>query len=106
MQINVKGHGLQVTPALRDHAIARFERLSRYLDDVHGLDVVLNVEKHVHKAEATAQLSGCVLHAQASADDMYAAIDGLSAKMEQQVRKEKGKRADVHADAVRSTRYG
>lgn len=106
MQINVKGHGLQVTPALRDHAISRFERLTRYLDDVHGLDVVLNVEKYIHKAEATARISGRVLHAHASADDMYAAIDGLGAKMEQQVRKEKGKRTDVHADAVRSVRYG
>lgn len=105
MQINVKGHQVEVTAALRDYATAKFERITRHFDHLHEFTIVLGLEKLLHKAEATIQLSGKTLHADATAVDMYAAIDALVDKVDTQVRKHKEKVTDHHADAVRATRY-
>ena len=102
MQINVKGHQVEVTPALRDYAQTKFERVH---DHLHDVSVTLGVEKLLHKAEVTLQLSGKTLHADATAPDMYAAIDALIDKVETQLRKHKEKLTDHHADAVRAARY-
>jgi len=109
MQITVKGHQVDVTPALHDYATSKFERVTRHCDHLHELNVVLGVEKLLHKAEATMQFSGKktgrTLHADATATDMYAAIDALVDKVDQQVRKHKEKLKDHHAETVRATRY-
>lgn len=105
MQIIVKGHQVDVTAALRDYATTKFERVTRHFDHLHELNIVLGIEKLLHKAEATIQLSGKKLHADATAVDMYAAIDALVDKIDTQVRKHKEKITDHHADAVRATRY-
>lgn len=105
MQINVKGHQVEVTPALRDYATAKFERVTRFWDQLHELNVVLGLEKVMHKAEARMQLSGKSLQADATAADMYAAIDLLVDKVEMQLRKHKGKQTDHRAEAVRASRY-
>ena len=55
MQINVKGHQVDVTPALHDYVTSKFERVTRHYDHLHELNVVLGVEKLLHKAEATIQ---------------------------------------------------
>jgi len=105
MQINVKGHQVEVTPALRDYATGKFDRLTQHIDHLHELTIVLGVEKLLHKAEATMQLSGKVVHADATSPDMYAAIDTLVDKVDTQLRKYKEKLTDHHADAVRASRY-
>jgi putative sigma-54 modulation protein len=105
MQINVKGHQVEVTTALRDYTASKFERVTRVFDQLHDISVVLGIEKLLHKAECTMQLSGKTLHADATAPDMYAAIDALIDKVDTQLRKHKEKLTDHHADAVRATRY-
>lgn len=105
MQIKVTGHKIDVTPALRDYATEKLERLSRYFDQVQELNVVLGLEKLLHKVEATVVMSGKTLHAVATASDMYAAIDVLVDKLETQVRKHKEKVTAHHANTVRSARY-
>jgi putative sigma-54 modulation protein len=105
MQIIVKGHQVDVTPALHDYATSKFERVTRHFDHLHELNVVLGVEKLLHKAEATILLPGRTLHAVATSTDMYAAIDALVDKIDTQVRKHKEKLTDHHAETVRSTRY-
>jgi len=62
---------------------------------------VLTVEKHVrHKAEATLMLRGNKIHADATEDNMYAAIDALADKLDRSVKKHKEKASDHHADEV------
>ncbi|MCK9538381.1 ribosome hibernation-promoting factor, HPF/YfiA family [Dokdonella sp.] len=106
MQIIVKGHQVEVTPALRDYATSKFERVTRFWDQLHEINVVLGLEKVMHKAEVNMQLSGKALHAEAVATDMYAAIDTLVDKVEMQLRKHKGKQTDHRAETVRAARYG
>ena len=109
MQITIQGHQVDVTPALRDYAMGKFDRVTRHFDHLHELTIVLGIEKVLHKADATMQFSGKkagrTLHANATATDMYAAIDALVDKIDKQVKKQKEKMTDHHADDVRSTRY-
>lgn len=87
MQINVTGHHVEVTPALRAYVTEKMQRISRHFDHVISINVILNVEKRKKEAEATVHAAGRSLFANASDDDMYAAIDGLVDKLDRQVRR-------------------
>jgi len=89
MQINITGHHVDLTPALRAYATEKLERLSRHFDHVISINVILKVDNHLQQAEATVNAAGKPLFAQDSGDDMYAAIDGLSDKLDKQVRRYK-----------------
>jgi putative sigma-54 modulation protein len=96
MQLTVTGHHIEITPALRDYVTSKMERLGRHFDRVTNLHVVLSVEKLRQKAEATLHVSGADLHANAEHEDMYAAIDALSDKLDRQIKKYKEKLKDHH----------
>ena len=105
MQITIKGHQIEVTPAMRKHTESKMERLTRHFDHLHELSIVFSIEKLLHKAEATIHVSGKDLHADAVAADMYSAIDALADKLTAQVRKHKEKVTDHHPREVLAARY-
>lgn len=97
MRIETHGHQIEVTPALRDYVENKFARLGRHFE--HPIDTVraqLSVEKPRHMAEATIKISGKTLHADADAQDMYAAIDLLADKLDRLLLKHKEKMVDHH----------
>lgn len=96
MQIDLTGHHIDITTALRDYVSDKFGRLERHFDDVINVHVILTVEKLRHKAEASLLVSGNKLFADATDGDMYAAIDSLIDKLDRQVVKHKEKRKDHH----------
>ncbi|MDE1899619.1 MAG: ribosome-associated translation inhibitor RaiA [Xanthomonadaceae bacterium] len=104
MQVQISGHQIEVTAALRDHVQSKLDRLGRHFDHVTGLSVVLSVEKLVHRAEGTLAVAGRTLHAEASDGDMYASVDLLVDKLVAQLRKYKEKVTDHHRDEARDVR--
>lgn len=94
MQINVTGHHIDITNALRNYVHEKFKRLERHFTHVIDAHVILTVEKLRHKAEASMFVSGNKLFADAVEEDMYAAIDGLVDKLDRQVVKHKEKLKD------------
>lgn len=94
MQINLTGHHIDITPAMRHYVNEKLEKLARHFDGVENVHVVLAVEKMVQKAEATIHVSGADLFADAESENMYAAIDALADKLDRQVIKHKEKRQD------------
>mgnify|MGYP000503002777 CR=1 FL=1 len=97
MQINITGHHIDVTDALRSKVTEKLAKLERHFDHVTDVHVILSVEKLRHKAEATVLVAGNQIHAESVAEDMYAAIDGLVDRLDRQVRKHKEKITDHHA---------
>ena len=91
MQITISGHHVEVTPALREYVLTKFDRLQRHFDQITNTDVTLIVEKLVQKAEATIHVSGADIFANAESEDMYAAIDLLADKLDRQLIKHKEK---------------
>jgi putative sigma-54 modulation protein len=91
MQINITGHHVDITDSLKDYVKSKFIRLERHSDQINNVHVILNIEKHNQKAEATLHLNGSEVFATAEHTDMYAAIDGLIDKLDRQVLKHKEK---------------
>ena len=91
MQINLTGHHMDITEALRNYVDSKLVRLERHFDHVINVHVILSVEKLRQKAEATLHLNGAEVFADCVEEDMYAAIDGLIDKLDRQVKKHKEK---------------
>ena len=96
MQLNLSGHHVAISPALRKYVATKLKRPERHFDHVTNAHVVLSTEKLVRKAEATVHISGGQLFADSRKDDMYAAIDGLVDKLDQQVGRHKDKVTNHH----------
>jgi len=89
MQINITGHHVDVSPALRAYVTEKMQKLTRHFDQVNSINVILNVEKLQQHAEATVNAGGRTIFATETAKDMYASIDGLIDKLDRQVRRYK-----------------
>ena len=96
MQINITGHHVEVTPALRAYVTEKMQKLARHFDQVNSINVILNVEKLQQQAEATVSAAGRTIFAAESAMDMYASIDKLVDKLDRQVRRYKDRITDHH----------
>lgn len=94
MQINITGHHVEVTPALRAYVTEKLQRIARHFDQVTSINVILNVEKLQQQAEATVNAAGRTIFAAESAMDMYASIDKLVDKLDRQVRRYKDRITD------------
>lgn len=93
MNLNVSGHHLEVTPAIRSYVSSKLERVTRHFDHVIDAHVILSVEKLKQKAEVTLHVRGRDIHAECADGDLYAAIDLLVDKLDRQVLKHKDKSA-------------
>ena len=58
MQLNVSGHHVEVTEAMRGYVESKIERLERHFDIVSNVHCILTVEKLRHKAEAKVNVNG------------------------------------------------
>jgi len=100
MKLTISGHHLELTAPLKAYVTEKMKRLERHCDHLLNGQVILSVEKDRQKAEATVHSSGAKLHAECTHTDLYAAIDLLADKLDQQARKHKEKRRDHHASEV------
>lgn len=96
MQINVSGHHVEVSPALHDYVTTKMTRIERHFEQITSIDVILSVEKQRQKAEATIRFSGGEIFADIESDDMYAAIDAMTDKLDRQMIKHKEKSIGRH----------
>ena len=102
MQISVSGHHLDVTDSIRAYVLEKFEKLERHFEHITNIHVILELEKNVRKAEATVHIKGGELFADATHEDLYAAIDALVDKLDRQILKHKEKVIDrAHRSVAR-----
>lgn len=92
MQMNISGHHLEVTDALRSYVSTKIPRLERHFDQIGSVNVTLTLDHdYQHKAEANLHVKGSDLFAHAAEDNMYKAIDLLVDRLDRQLRKHKEK---------------
>ena len=104
MQLDLSGHHVEVTESLRAYVLKKFERISRHFEQLIDVHCVLPVEKLRQKAEATLHVRGNSIHADATEENMYAAIDLLADKLDRCLKKHKEKMTDHHAVEGRALR--
>jgi len=91
MKLNISGHHLDITPALRQHSNEKLSKIKHHFDQVIDVNMILEVQKDVQMAEATIHLRGADLFAKAQSSDMYVSIDQLINKLDSQIIKHKEK---------------
>lgn len=101
MNIKISGHHIEVTPALREYVLSKFDRVARHIDGVADVTIILSVEKLKEKerrqtAQATLRVKGCDIVVAQSHEDLYAAIDQLMNKLDRQVVDHNRRAKDQH----------
>ncbi|HET9404271.1 MAG TPA: ribosome-associated translation inhibitor RaiA [Burkholderiales bacterium] len=91
MNLHLTGHHLEITPSIRDYVSTKLERIKHHFDHVIDVNVILTVEKLQQKVEANVHVSGKDIFCESTANDMYAAIDGLMDKLDRTIIKHKEK---------------
>jgi putative sigma-54 modulation protein len=104
MNLQISGHHLELTPALREYVITKLDRVLRHFDQVIDGSVVLSVDNHREKdkrqkVEINLHLKGKDIFIESCDEDMYAAIDLMVDKLDRQVLRHKDK-IQGHAHAT------
>ncbi len=103
MNLQLSGHHLDITPAIRAYVTEKLSRVTRHFDHVIDVNVILSVSKLDQKIEANVHVRGKDIYVECVDANMYAAIDGLVDKLDRQILKHKEKSVDHHqGEAVRN----
>ena len=107
MQIKISGHGIEVTPALRDYVQQKAAKLEEYFKNIQKVEVVLDARsiadaERRQVAEVRAWMGGNkMVQAKEGGRDMYAAIDLVLEEVKKQIEKHKEK---MGHEKIRKTR--
>lgn len=94
MNYNIRGENIEVTPAIREYIEKKIAKLDRYFTESPNANVSVNLKVYQDKkskVEITIPMKDLVLRAEELHEDMYAAIDLITDKLERQIRKHKTK---------------
>jgi putative sigma-54 modulation protein len=90
--VKVTGLHVSITDAIKSYAESKVDLIHLDYPRIIDAQVVLDVEKHRHLAEVILHCNNHItIEASHECDDMYAAIDGVIAKVARQMRKWKTK---------------
>lgn len=84
---------MDVTPAMREYVEKKVSRLEKFFDapPEREVSVTMSVERGLHRVEVMLQVHGVLFRAEEASNDMYASIDLVVDKLEQQFNKYKSK---------------
>lgn len=91
MEFIIHGRKVEVTDAIRNYIEEKIGRLDKYFESPSDITatVVVKIRGNEQIVEVTIPLKGLLLRSEESHDDLYAAIDIVSDKLERQIRKNK-----------------
>lgn len=103
MNLQLSGHHLEITPAIRSYVTEKLSRITRHFDHVIDANVIMSVDKLAQKIEANVHVRGKDIYVECVDANLYAAIDGMVDKLDRQILKHKEKTVDHHQDeAIRN----
>jgi putative sigma-54 modulation protein len=104
--IKVTGRHVSITEAIKSYAESKIENIHLDYPRIMEAHAILDVEKHRHLAEVVLHCSNHItIEASHECDDMYAAIDGVIAKIARQMRKFKTKLLRNHRPRGRDIKH-
>ena len=95
MKFEYTGRHIEVTPALRSHVEAHFDRLNHLFDgDNSKAHIIIEVERGKHRSEVIVNWRKEILTATTSVSDMYKSLSQTIDKIEKQALRLKTKITD------------
>jgi putative sigma-54 modulation protein len=106
MNLQLSGHHVEISPALKAYAETKLERIVRHFDHIIEIAMILSIENPSEKdkrqcAEVNLRVKGNVFHAEHHAEDLYAAIDCVVDKLDRQLVKHKERLQDHKQEAAK-----
>ena len=103
MPVSVTFRNMESTAALKDYAVKKVEKISKFINKNMDARITLSVEKHLHNADIKLNTDGFFMRGREATDDMYAAIDSAIDKIERQLKKYKSKLHQYSSETLRET---
>ena len=94
MKINITGRHFDISEDLSQYAEKKLTKLEKYFHKLIDINLIMYMEKHLHKIEAVINGDGMKFYATEEANDMYSSVDMLVKSLEKQVVKNKEKHSD------------
>ena len=94
METRITARHFDLTPELRGFVEKQMNRMSRYFNHIIDCHLILDLEKSRITAELKVKVYGTILNSKESSFDMYASVEKVLSKMENQLKKYKGKLKD------------
>lgn len=92
MKYNIRGDKMVVTDAIKNYTMEKLDRLNKYFNDEDiTANVLTKIRGNKQIVEVTIPIDKFILRSEEANDDLYAAIDLVSDKLERQIRKNKTK---------------
>lgn len=106
MKYNIRGDKLIITDAIKDYTEEKLNRLNKYFkDDDITANVLAKVRGKDQIVEVTIPTNKFVLRSEENSDDLYAAIDLVTDKLERQIRKNKTRLNKNSKESVRQFNF-
>ena len=92
MKIIVDGRHVRITDAMRDYALEKAKKFSRFFDGIQSIHITLSVEKRMGTTEVVITASrGKTMICHTQSRDIYSSLDLAETNMKRQLRKHKEK---------------
>jgi putative sigma-54 modulation protein len=104
MRLELRGHHVEITPALRRLVGAKLAKIEQLLNDrAVSVKAILTVEKHRRRANITLHARGeKFLHGEAETDKWETSVSEAVEQISQQAQKVKNKRHDLTRHAIKT----
>lgn len=103
MQKTITARHFDLTEEMRERAESEMDGLTRYFENIISAELVLDLERHLHKAELRVKVYNHNITGTGETDDMYNSISVSVDKVKGQLKKYKGKLKDRRPEEISET---
>jgi putative sigma-54 modulation protein len=89
MELEFTFRNIEPTEAIKEWARKRFQKVTKHLREPSSAHLTLSVDKFRHRAEITVHSHGEILRATDETDDLYATLDQVMSRLEEQAQRAK-----------------
>lgn len=89
--IQVFGHNVLVTDAMKDYAIEKVSKIERFSDRIIDIVVTMDIQRIDHKVDIVMKVDHVKIRSSAVSENMYASIDVATEKLQRQLLKYKNR---------------
>lgn len=102
MKVNIVGKNISVTQAIAEKITKKLETLEKYIiiNETDSANVLIRTYPTKQKIEVTIPTKFAIMRAEVVDDDLYAAIDKVIDKLEDQIRRQKTRLERKHKDSL------
>ena len=90
MQLNLSGHHVDITPAIKDHVKAKMNKIAGHYPSIISMTVILGNEKNRNTVEINTSYEGVQISATGSDENLYSAIAITGKKLDAALSHRKG----------------